>query len=91
MLESAIQRSIIQHLKKNNIEAIKLIKTNVTWIADIIILFPDFPPLFLEVKQEKWKESAIQVYRRETYQAKWFIWYVAYSYTDYLEFITKYI
>lgn len=78
MIESQTQKKIIDHLKKNGAIPIKIIKSNYVGISDLIVCFPDYPPIFLEVKQEKGKESEIQKYRREEFTSKGFTWIVTY-------------
>ena len=62
MLEQQIQKKIIKKLEAEGYLVIKLIKTNLNGIPDLLAI-KDNKPLFIEVKQPKGKLSEIQKYR----------------------------
>lgn len=62
MLESKIQASIIRKLTTKGYLVVKLIKTNLNGIPDLLCL-KDNKCLFIEVKAEKGRLSEIQKYR----------------------------
>jgi hypothetical protein len=92
MLESKIQAKILKDLEKDFIP-IKIIKINKNWYPDILILIGDWRHIWIEVKQKKWKESAIQVFRRKQLTEYWDHAFVVHSYEEYLQikpFISQY-
>jgi Holliday junction resolvase len=64
MLESKIQKDIINLFIKNGWVVLKVIKSNMNGISDLI-LFKNGKTLFIEVKNEKGKPSPIQLYRQQ--------------------------
>jgi Holliday junction resolvase len=62
MLESKIQAAIIKKMTAKGWLVVKLIKTNLNGIPDLLCL-KDNRSLFIEVKSEKGKLSEIQKYR----------------------------
>lgn len=84
MLESIIQKKIIDYLEKKGYYVIKLIKTNKNWIPDLLILW-NWETFFIEVKQEKGKQSEIQKYRQEEINKLWYKSYCVYWYDDFLK------
>jgi hypothetical protein len=64
MLESKIQAKIIAQLQKENWLCVKLIKTNLNGIPDLVC-FRNGETMFIEVKQEKGKLSTLQKYRHD--------------------------
>lgn len=91
MIESAIQFKCIDHLTKKGYLVMKLIKTNMNGIADLQVFTGNGNTFFIEVKQEKWKESAIQEYRRKEFIDRGYKWIVCYWYEDYLDKIQELI
>lgn len=84
MLESAIQTKIIKHLTQNDFIALKLIKTNINGIADIVA-FKGKSYLFIEVKQESGREAPLQAMRRKQFTDQGSDWLVVYGWEDYLK------
>ena len=64
MTEQQIQTKIIKRLKKDGWYVIKLIKTSVSGIPDLIAI-KENECFFVEVKNEKGKTSPIQDFRIE--------------------------
>ena len=64
MLESKIQTKIINRLKKEGWICIKLIRTSLNGIPDLMCL-KNGQTMFIEVKQEKGKLSELQKVRIE--------------------------
>lgn len=62
MLESVYQKKVITKYEKAGYYVLKLAKTNKNGIPDLVCLKPN-EVLFVEVKNEKGKLSAIQKYR----------------------------
>jgi Holliday junction resolvase len=71
MLESAIQKKIIDRLTKEGWYVIKLIKTNKNGIPDLLSL-RDGVSWFIEVKQPKGVLSEIQKFRIQELREKGF-------------------
>lgn len=71
MLESAIQKKIIDRLTKEGWYVIKLIKTNKNGIPDLLAL-KDGVSWFIEVKQPKGVLSEIQKFRIQELREKGF-------------------
>ena len=69
MLESKIQKKIINQLEQDGYFVIKLIKTNCNGIPDLVAIKQD-RTIFIEVKQEKGKLSEIQKHRINQLRAK---------------------
>jgi hypothetical protein len=84
MKEQAIQYKIEKYLEKLWYFPIKLIKTNKPWIADLLVLLWNWKHLRIEVKQEKWKESKIQEYRRKQLTDMGDICLIVYWYEDFI-------
>lgn len=61
-LESKIQKKIIDYLTKDSFFVLNLIKTNKSWIPDLLAI-KNWVVLWIEVKQINWKLSKIQEYR----------------------------
>lgn len=87
MLESILQKKIIDYYNKKWYITIKLIKTNLNWIPDLQILTWDWKSFFIEVKQKNWKQSEIQKYRQDQLIEKWYKSYCIYSFDEILELI----
>jgi hypothetical protein len=85
MLESVLQKKIIDYLTKKWYLCIKLIKTNLNWIPDLQILTWNWKTFFIEVKQENWKQSEIQKYRQKQLIDLWYNSYIVYWYNDFLK------
>ena len=64
MLESKIQKRIIDRLELDGWYVIKLMKTNRNGIADLLAL-KESETMFIEVKQPNGKLSPLQVFRIE--------------------------
>ena len=63
MTEQQIQKKIIDKYESNGWYVIKLVKTNKNGIPDLLCLKSSEKPLFIEVKSDKGKVSALQEYR----------------------------
>lgn len=63
MTEQRYQAKIIKTLEARGWYVIKLTTTNKKGIADLLALKQGCPPLFIEVKAEKGKPSALQLFR----------------------------
>lgn len=85
MLESKIQKKIIDYLKKEWCEIIKITQSNKNGIPDILCLTGDWGHLWIEVKQEKWKLSKLQEYVIKGLREIWDIVIVPYWYDDFIE------
>ena len=79
MLESARQTKIKKQLEKEGYFVIKLIKTSVNGIPDLMAL-KNGETIFIEVKQPKGVLSEIQKYRIKELREKGFLVYI---WTDY--------
>ena len=79
MLESARQTKIKKQLEKDGYFVIKLIKTSVNGIPDLMAL-KNGETIFVEVKQPKGVLSEIQKYRIKELREKGFLVYI---WTDY--------
>jgi Holliday junction resolvase len=79
MLESARQTKIKKQLEKEGYFVIKLIKTSVNGIPDLMAL-KNGDTIFIEVKQPKGVLSEIQKYRIKELREKGFLVYI---WTDY--------
>lgn len=79
MLESARQTKIKKQLEKEGWLVIKLIKTSVNGIPDLMAL-KNGETIFIEVKQPKGVLSEIQKYRIKELREKGFLVYI---WTDY--------
>jgi hypothetical protein len=84
MLESLIQKKIIDYCNKLWYITVKLEKTNCNWIADLEIHIWDSKTILVEVKQENWKQSELQKYRQKQFEAIWDIRITAYGYNDFI-------
>lgn len=71
MLESKIQSKIINKLTANGWLVVKLIKTNLNGIPDLLAL-KNNKAIFIEVKAEKGRLSEIQKYRINQLQSMGF-------------------
>lgn len=63
MLESEIQKRILQFLKKEGCFAYKHIATNINGIPDIFFIHPNGYGVFIEVKNEKGKPTLLQKFQ----------------------------
>jgi len=79
MLESARQTKIKKQLEKEGYFVIKLIKTSINGIPDLMAL-KNGETIFIEVKQPKGVLSEIQKYRIKELREKGFLVYI---WTDY--------
>lgn len=84
MLESKIQSKIIKHLNAHGYIAVKLMKTNLNGIADLIAIKWK-THVFIEVKQESWREEVLQATRRKQFTDQGSDWLVVYGWEDYLK------
>jgi len=91
MTEQQIQKKITNHLEKNGLYSIKLIKTNKNGIADIVAVCGQEPPVFIEVKKPDGVESKLQEFRRKELSKYGIQSVVAYGYEDYLRKIGQYL
>jgi hypothetical protein len=85
MLESWIQSKVIKYLQKKWYIVIKHIKCNITWLPDIQVLTWNWQTFFIEIKQEKWKESKIQEYQRQKLINFWYSCIITYWYNDFID------
>lgn len=85
MLESKIQSKIIKYLEKQWFIVIKMIRTNKSWIADLLILLWNQKCIWCEVKQETWKQSKLQKYIQKQFEKTWQKRITALWYDDFLE------
>jgi len=70
-MESKIQRKIILQLEKRNWLVVKLIKTTMNGIPDLMAL-KDGRTVFIEVKTETGKVSELQKHRHEKLKSQGF-------------------
>ena len=87
MTEQAIQKKITNFLTDKWYQVVKLIKTNVNWVPDLMVLTWDEKMFFVEVKTEKGKLSPLQIFRIKKLEENWYKVIVPYWYDD---FINKY-
>ena len=75
MKESEVQRKIILQLEKRGWVVVKLIKTTMNGIPDLMAL-KDGSTVFIEVKTETGKVSELQKYRHEQLKKQGFTVFV---------------
>jgi len=91
MLESIIQSKIIAEAKKNGYLVLKIVKCNINGMSDLI-LFKDNSTIFVEVKNEKGKQSEIQKYIQKQIEQQNFEYYIVRSLDEFKNIIeTKWI
>jgi Holliday junction resolvase len=73
MTEQKYQKTLIDEYREKGYYVIKLIKTNVNGIPDLLCLKIDEPPIFVEVKTKKGRLSKLQEYRINELQKRGFI------------------
>jgi hypothetical protein len=88
MLENKTQKKIIDYCNSLWYITVDLIKTNLNWIADLLVCTWDKKHFWVEVKQETWKMSEIQKYRQKQFESMWDVRITCYWYKD---FINKYL
>jgi len=88
MLESIIQSKIITYAKKNNFIVLKVVKCNLNGYPDIT-LFKDNNTIFVEVKNEKGKQSEIQKYIQKQIELQGFKYYLVRSLEEFKQIIDK--
>lgn len=76
MTEQQYQKKLIDEYTKNGYYVIKLIKTNVNGIPDLLCLKADEPPIFIEVKTKTGVVSKLQEYRIKELKERGFIAFV---------------
>jgi Holliday junction resolvase len=72
-MESTYQRKLKKHFEGNGWLVIKIIRATVNGYPDLMLLHPDRPTIFIEVKDEHGVLSKVQEYRIKELQAKGFI------------------
>lgn len=83
MLESLIQKKIIDHAKKHGWFVVKTIKLNIAGMPDIL-LFKAGQTIFIEVKTEKGVQSELQKLRQSQLRAQGFVCEVVRSLEDFI-------
>jgi len=83
MLESAIQKKIINYLEKQGYTVVNLIKTNKSWIPDLIAT-KDWKCLWIEVKRPGGVLSKLQEYRIKKLRENWDKVLVNYWYEEFI-------
>jgi hypothetical protein len=73
MKEAGYQKSISNKYEKEGYTVIKLIRTNITGISDLLILKAGEIPIFLECKTPIGKLSEVQKYRLDQFSKKGFV------------------
>ena len=86
MLESIIQSKIIAEAKKNGYLVLKIVKCNINGMSDLI-LFKDNSTIFVEVKNEKGKQSEIQKYIQKQIEQQNFEYYIVRSLDEFKNII----
>ena len=86
MLESIIQSKIVAEAKKKGYIVLKVVKCNINGISDLI-LFKDNSTIFVEVKNEKGKQSEIQKYVQKQIEQQNFKYYLVRSLEDFKNII----
>lgn len=82
--EAKLQTRIINDLKKRWYIPVKLIRTNTSGIADILVLTGNGSHFWIEVKAENGKESELQKYIRNKLTLFWDTAHVVYNWDEYL-------
>ena len=77
-MESKYQSKLKKHFEENGWTVIKIIRATVNGYPDLMLLKPDRPPIFIEVKDTGGKLSKVQEYQIKTLQSKGFQVFVAY-------------
>ena len=80
-MESHYQRKLKKKAESLGWLVIKIIKASVNGYPDLMLLHPDRPTIFIEVKDTGGKLSPVQEYRIKELQAKGFIALVSYPET----------
>jgi len=76
MTEQQYQKKLIDKYSADGYYVIKLIKTNVNGIPDLLCLKADEPPIFIEVKAKKGVVSKLQEFRIEELKKRGFIAFI---------------
>lgn len=72
-MESTYQRKLKRYFEREGWLVIKIIRATVNGYPDLMLLHPDRPIIFIEVKDEGGVLSQVQQYRIKELQAKGFI------------------
>lgn len=89
MTEQQIQKKITNFLTDKWYHVIKLIKTSVNWIPDLMVLTWYHKIFFIEVKTETGKLSELQKYRIKKLEEHWYKVIVPYWFDDFIEQFNK--
>jgi len=81
--EGRLQTKIIKYLE--NCTCVKLIKVNLNWMPDLLILPWNWKCYFIEVKTESWRLSELQKYRIKKLKEDWYEVLVPYWWEDFLK------
>ena len=76
MTEQQYQKKLIDKYSSEGYYVIKLIKTNVNGIPDLLCLKANEPPIFIEVKAKKGVVSKLQEFRIKELKEKNFIAFI---------------
>ena len=87
-MEAQYQTKIKKAAEKNGWTVIKIIRATVNGYPDLMLLKPDRPPIFIEVKDTGGKLSKVQEYQIKLLRLKGFIVLVAYP-ADFKEILLK--
>lgn len=89
MLESNIQRKIIEKAEAKGCLAIKIIRANKSGIPDLCILTPNGKALFIEVKKPGGVASKLQEYYISFIRKLGFATAICYSWEDAIAMVDK--
>lgn len=67
--EARFQAALIKRYEREGWYVLRVIKANVAGIPDLVLMRPDHPPRFVEVKRDGGRLSPVQVYRHAELQA----------------------
>jgi Holliday junction resolvase len=79
-MEAKYQTKIKKYFEAHGWTVIKIMRATVNGYPDLMVLKPDRPPIFIEVKDTGGKLSKVQEYQIKTLRAKGFQVLVAYPY-----------
>jgi hypothetical protein len=72
MSEAAYQRKLIKHYEAEGWLVVRLLRTSVGGLTDLLLAHPERPSIFVEAKAPEGRVSAIQQYRHAELRAKGF-------------------
>lgn len=88
MLESKLQSQLIKEAKKNGWIPLKIIRSNINGIADLI-LFKQEKVIFVEVKTDIGIVSELQKYSKNLFKQQGFEYYLVRSLNEFKDIINN--